>query len=188
MKKYLALIFILFFTEAQAQIPGMPLPELAEGEQLVYLDSMLNTVVKEESYFFMYTFYHLGVDVWSLEHPWRKKSHVLERSERVTSVKGEPVAISGVFKWFTPGYSKLVAEEAFVNGRYSGQTIVMDRKGRQVAVYDYDKKWDRQQWSLYHEEFRKGVLQRASFESYDPDKNKWKTLCTVGCQVSRDFK
>lgn len=187
--KRLIFLFLLFplAHAAPAQIPEMPLPELLQGEQIIYLDSMLQQVEKDSSFYFFYTWYQLGKDAWTLQPDWRRKNYLLLKSGVTASAKGSPIALSGTFKWFTKNYSRLVAQEQFSNGRYSGQTIVYSNKGIANFIYDYDKKWDGQLWSYYYEVYKAGALVRSAFESFDMDKGRWKVLCTSGCSVNRDL-
>lgn len=187
MKNTLLLLLLLAGVSSFAQIPEMPLPELIQGEQKIYLDSMLRPVPVEQSVYYVFTWYHMGKDVWTLPAKWRKSGFLVKGSKNEKGNPGSPVALTGTFKWFTRENGKLLASEEFKEGRYSGKTIVYDKRGREKWIYDYDKRWDGSAWSFYTEEFRKGQLQRSAFEMFDREKGRWKTLCTQGCRASREF-
>lgn len=187
MKNILVILGSIFFSTAWSQIPEMPLPVLLQGEQKIFLDSTLQPVAQENAVVFVYTWYHMGKDVWTLEPNWRKNGFMVTGSRLEMGAKGSPIALTGTFKWFTRENGKLLATEQFTGGRYSGKTVIYDRRGREKWIYDYEKKWDASPWSFYTEEFRKGVLKRSAFEMFDQEKGRWKTLCTQGCNASREF-
>lgn len=188
MTKRLMTCYLLLVTlNLSAQIPDMPLPELIQGEQKLYLDSVLQPAEIENAVYFVYTWYHMNKDVWTLNPKWRKSGFLITGSGNEMGSPGAPVALTGTFKWFTKKNGKLLAQEEFKDGRYHGKTIVYDKKGREKWIYDYDKKWDGAVWSFYTEEFSKGELKHAAFELFDREKGRWKTLCTLGCRASREF-
>lgn len=181
----------LFICDARmihAQIPEMVLPELQEGEHKIYFDSLLRPVDEAKASFYVYTYFHLGKDVWSLKHPWRSGKYTLEWSGVTPGKPGAPVPLHGVAKWFSSNYSRLVAEEQFAEGRFFGKTILFDKKQRPMTIYDYEKKFENGIWSLYVERYRKNTLTRAGFESYNVKTFRWDAVCTFGCYVSKDFR
>ena len=188
MKKMLTLPVLWIAMQTFAQIPEMPLPDLLQGEQKIYLDSMLQPVEMEHAVYYVFTWFHLGKDVWTLEPKWRKSGFLVVGSRIEKGIPGAPLPLSGTFTWFTKENGKILAQEQFSGGRYSGKTVVFDKKGREKWIYDYDKKWDAAMWSFYTEEFRKGALKHAAFELFDREKGRWKTLCTQGCNASREFR
>ncbi len=180
---------ILVFTQsAKAQIPGLVLPELTEGETMIYFDSLLQPVEKEKASFYMLTYFHLGQDIWSLKHKWRNGKYKLDWSGVVPGTPGSPVPLHGIAKWSASNYSRLISEEQFADGRFAGRTILYDKKQLPTIIYDYEKKLDGQLWSLYVEKYKKNVVDRAGYETYNIKVHHWDTICTIGCYVSKDFR
>jgi len=171
-----------------AQIPELVLPDLREGETIVYLDSLLKPVGKESASFYTYTFYHMDKDVWRPRRKWMKKSLHLEWTGRNPGKPGAPVALQGTALWFNKSRLKVVAQEQFFEGRYSGKTIEYDHEQRPSLVCDYDKKWNTELWSFYLEKYSKGELDRSGFEWYSVADHKWNVICTQGCYVTKDFR
>gem|GEM_PF-6491127 len=191
MKRVVLFITMLMFVHEgalQAQVPEMVLPELKEGEHMIFFDSLLRPVDEAKASFYLFTYFHLGKDVWSLKHPWRSGKYTLEWSGVTPGKPGSPVALHGVAKWLTSNYSRLEAEEQFADGRFFGKTILYNRKQLPITIYDYEKKFENQIWSLYVEQYRKNKLDKAGFESFNRREFHWDTVCTFGCYVSKDFR
>ncbi len=180
---------LLIFPEtAFTQIPELVLPDLTEGETMIYFDSLLQPVEKEKASFYMWTYFHLGQDVWSLKHKWRNGKYKLEWSGVGPGTPGSPVLLHGIAKWSTSNYSRLISEEQFADGRFAGRTILYDKKQQPIIIYDYEKKLDGQLWSLYVEKYKKNKVERAGYETYIVNAHHWETICTIGCYVSKDFR
>ncbi len=190
MKKYILLAFALClgFKNLKAQLPEMVLPELKQGEQIIYLDTMLHVVPKESAYYFYYTLYHLDKDVWTLAPTWSKRKNTLVKSGMPAAAKGTPVPLSGTFKWFAKNYKVMLAQIQFANGRYSGTTSLYNKKGELTTEYHYFKQWNRHIWSYYIDRYSKGQLMHSAFESFDTRQGRWKVLCTLGCQINPELK
>jgi hypothetical protein len=188
--KYILVAMAISFgcTTLTAQLPDMVLPEIKQGEQIIYLDTMLRVVSKERAYFFYYTYYHRDNDVWTLAPTWRKRKNVLVKSGVPSATMGSPVALSGTFKWFTRNYKVLLAQIQFTNGRYSGTTSLYSKKGELITEYHYFKTWNRQLWSYYIDRYIKGQLVHSAFEAFDTRQGRWKVLCTLGCQLNPELK
>jgi hypothetical protein len=184
----LPIVSVLFVTKSIAQIPELVLPEMTEGETMVYFDSLLRPVNKEKSVFYMHTYFHLGKDVWSIRQPWRDSKNNMEWVGVLPGSPGNPAALHGTVKWMNRNYSRLIAQEQFVNGRFAGQTTIYNRRQQAIIVYDYDKKWNGELWSLYYQRFHKAKLEKAAYEVYSLEKCRWATICTEGCYVSKDFR
>jgi hypothetical protein len=188
--KQLILLFTICLGHAQllAQLPEMVLPELKQGQQIIYVDTMLRVVPKESAYYYYYTWYHLDKDVWTLPPAWRKRKNILVKSGMPVAVKGAPVALSGTFKWFTRNYKVMLAQIQFSDGRYSGTTSLYSKKGELLTEYHYFKPWKGQLWSYYIDRYKEGALVHSAFEAFDMRQGRWKVLCTLGCQLNPDMK
>jgi hypothetical protein len=188
LRSILGVFILLAVSDCAAQLPELVVPDLKEGVDTIFYDSTFSVVEKQVAHFYAFTYFHLGKDVWNENHKWRKQKHVMVWSGCQPGSTGSPVPLHGVLKWFTRGYDRLIAQEQFDNGKNKGQTLLYDRRARLLEVVDYDKNWNSMEWSFYDEKYHRGKLSKASYEIYDINACSWKSICTMGCYVSKDLR